>query len=95
MRIGSVIVVFSLYLFTANSAHAQSDVQTTYSLAQQAKDNGEHAKAITYFEEIYDKTNNEGYYRELIELYPKVEDYKSAEKIIKKRLRNFSVALSG
>lgn len=90
MRFGLIIVVFSLYLFSADTAYAQSDVQTTYSLARQAKDNGEHAKAITYFEEIYNKTNNEGYYRELVELYPQVEDYKSAEKMIKKRLRNFS-----
>ncbi|MEX2380658.1 MAG: hypothetical protein WD530_07930, partial [Vicingaceae bacterium] len=93
MRFGLVIVVFSLYLFSADMAYAQSDVQTIYSLARQAKDNGEFAKAITYFEEIYDKTNNEGYYKELIELYPQVEDYKSAEKMIKKRLRNFSERL--
>jgi tetratricopeptide (TPR) repeat protein len=90
MRFGLVIIVLSLILFLAKSAYAQSDVQTIYSLARQAKDNGELAKAITYYEEIYDKTNNEGYYRELIDLYPQVEDFRSAEKMIKKRLRNFS-----
>lgn len=89
MRFWHYITVLFLFLLCAENSIAQSDIQTIYSLARQAKDNGEFAKAITYYEEIYDKTNNEGYYRELVELYPQVEDYRSAEKMIKKRLRNF------
>ena len=81
MRFWHYITVLFLFLLCAENSIAQSDIQTIYSLARQAKDNGEFAKAITYYEEIYDKTNNEGYYRELVELYPQVEDYRSAEKI--------------
>ncbi|MEQ8623386.1 MAG: tetratricopeptide repeat protein [Vicingaceae bacterium] len=68
----------------------QNDVQTLYALGRQAKENGENAKAIQYFEELYDKTNQDPYYNELIELYALEEQYDDAEKIIKKRIRSFS-----
>lgn len=90
MRFSYVVIFLSLFLLSQKATQAQSDVQTTFSLARQAKNNGEFEKAISYYEEIYSKTNNEGYYRELIELYAQVGDFRSAEKMVKKRLRNFS-----
>lgn len=68
----------------------QNDVQTLYAPGRQAKENGENAKAIQYIEELYDKTNQDPYYNELIELYALEEQYDDAEKIIKKRIRSFS-----
>jgi len=65
-------------------------VQTLYALGRQAKENGENGKAIQYFEELYDKTNQDAFYNELIELYTLEGQYDAAEKMVKKRIRSFS-----
>lgn len=70
-------------------SYSQNDIQTLYALGRQAKESGENSKAILYFEELYNKTNQEAYYNELIELYVLEEQYDDAEKIIKKRIRSF------
>lgn len=83
----SAILIF-IFAFHA-SLFAQHDLQTLNLLAKQAKSNGENAKAISYYDELYQKTNAELYYDELFSLYLKIEDYKEAEKLNKKRIRKF------
>ncbi|MEQ8909007.1 MAG: tetratricopeptide repeat protein [Vicingaceae bacterium] len=89
------LIFMCLMLFThlcgENSLWAQErdQMQTQYALARQAKDNAEWQKAIDYFEELYDQKESEVYYRELVDLYPRVDAYKEAEKLIKKRIRKF------
>src|SRR5699024_3252256 len=66
---------------------AQNDRQTRYSLARQAAANEEFEKAIAYYEELFAERQSSAYYRELIQLYPKVDNFKAAEKLIKKQIR--------
>lgn len=63
----------------------QNNQHTLYSLARQAAQDGELEKAISYYEELYKQNPIDNYYRELIVLYPKVDDFKSAERLIKKQ----------
>ena len=95
MRRQLLIIFFSLFLgFSSPSLAQQKATQTNYALARQAKENGEWEKAISYYEELYQKTQADLYYRELVELYLKVENYKEAEKLIKKRIRKNSDQLA-
>ena len=77
-------------ILSTEPIQAQSNIKTLYALAKQAKANGENIKAIGYFEELYSKTSSESYYLELVALYSQEEDYSSAEKIIKKRIKKYS-----
>ena len=79
----------SCLVLNISLSYSQNDIQTLYALGRQAKESGENVKAIQYFEELYDKTNQEPYYNELIELYGLEEQYDAAEKVIKKRIRSF------
>ncbi len=73
----------------AGPLYSQHDQKTLNLLAKQAKSNGENEKAIIYYEELYDQTQADFYYKELFDLYLKIEDYKEAEKLIKKRIKRF------
>lgn len=82
------IIFFSLLFgFLSPAIAQQKATQTNYALARQAKENGEWEKAISYYVELYQKTQADLYYRELVELYLETENYKEAEKLIKKRIR--------
>lgn len=77
-------------LFCANpNLTAQNRITTTINLAKQAVNNQEYEKAISYYEELYKRTNSDTYYNSLIELYPKVDRLKDGEKMIKKRIKKF------
>ncbi len=69
----------------ANS-YAQND-RTLAKLAQQAESNEEYSKAIELYEQLYKRTSSDAYYNSLLNLYPKTEQYKDAEKTIKKRIK--------
>lgn len=88
MRSRLWIIFFSLLFgFLSPAIAQQKATQTNYALARQAKENGEWEKAISYYEDLYQKTQADLYYRELVELYLEKENYKEAEKLIKKRVR--------
>lgn len=76
------------FILAINQSYTQ-DIRTTSLLAEQAKENGEIEKAIDYYEELYEKTGSETYYSELLGLYIESTDFKSAEKIAKKRSRKY------
>lgn len=83
-------ILFLLAFYTLSSAlFAQSDIPTLNALAKQAKDRGEIEKAVGYYEDLYKKTASSYHYNELLESYYLIPDYKQAEKIIKKRVRNY------
>ena len=65
------------------------EVQLNRTLAEQARNNGEFEKAIEYYEGLFELAESEVYYNALVELYPKVDDFNSAEKMVKKRIKKF------
>lgn len=86
----SLIILLSFFLCQSLIGFSQKDdLQTLYALARQAKDNGENKKAISYFEELLKSTNSDSYYNELYDLYLIESDLESAEKLVKKRIRQY------
>lgn len=84
------LIFFSLLLLTNATSWAQTnDLRTLAALAKQAKNNGENSKAISYYEQVLKQSNSDGYYYDLYELYLVEKDYSSAEKMVKKRIREF------
>jgi tetratricopeptide (TPR) repeat protein len=84
------LFLFSLLLFSSSASLAQTnDLRTIAALAKQAKNIGENAKAITYYEELLKQSNSNSYYYDLYDLYLAEKDYKSAEKMVKRRIRQF------
>lgn len=80
---------FLLLLLPFSGLHSQNDISTLNALAAQAKNEGDNEKAINYYEELYRKTKSDGHFYALLELYPLVFDFKSAEKIAKARSKKF------
>jgi len=57
---------------------------TDEKLALQFFNNEEYDKAVVYFEKLYNKTNETSYYERLLQCYLYMEEYKDAEKLVKK-----------
>ncbi|MFT6167379.1 MAG: tetratricopeptide (TPR) repeat protein [Vicingaceae bacterium] len=84
------LILFSLFLIANTASWAQSnDLRTVAALAKQAKNNGENKKAITYYEELVKQSSSDLYYYDLLDLYITEKDFNSAEKVVKKRIRQF------
>ncbi len=84
------LIFFSLLLFANTASWAQTnDLRTLAALAKQAKNNGKNIKAISYYEELLKKSSSDSYYYDLYELYLAEKDYSSAEKMVKRRVRQF------
>lgn len=65
----------------------QNSIETDISLAEQFYEDGEIEKALELYESIYEKTSFQNVYKSLIGIYIKKEDFKSAENLIKKRMK--------
>ena len=82
------LILFSLLLIANTASWGQSnDLRTVVALAKQAKNNGENEKAITYYEELVKQSSSDAYYYDLLELYLAEKDFNSAEKMVRKRIR--------
>ncbi len=84
------LILFSLLLMANTASWGQSnDLRTIAALAKQAKNKGENEKAITYYEELIKQSSSDIYYYDLLELYISEKDFDSAEKMVRKRIRQF------
>tara|TARA_R110002072_G_scaffold71569_3_gene171457 strand:- start:707 stop:2545 length:1839 start_codon:yes stop_codon:yes gene_type:complete len=84
-----IITLLFFSLFIIGQGFTQSDIVTIDALAKQAEADGENQKAITYYEELYSKTEAENYYVTLVNLYIQENDFSSADKLVKKRIKRF------
>lgn len=69
-------------------ASAQNSIETDIKLADQFYENNEVDKALSIYEEVYEKTSFHTTYKKLLGIYLEQKDYKSAENLVKKRLKN-------
>ncbi|MFT4755994.1 MAG: tetratricopeptide (TPR) repeat protein [Vicingaceae bacterium] len=83
----SLILFFLLMASGINSWSQNNDIRTLKALTQQAKNNGQNQKAITYYEELIKKSDASQFYSALLELYLTEEEFSAAEKLVKKRMR--------
>jgi tetratricopeptide (TPR) repeat protein len=83
MRKPALIVCMLFGLVKAALCQVSTDEQ----LAAQYYSNKEYDKAITYYEKIYSKHPTNTNYRNYVDCYVQLKDYKNAEKIVKKQIR--------
>ncbi len=89
MNKAASLIIFLLCYANISGWAQTDDLRTLVALAKQAKNNGENAKAITYYEELIKQSNSDAYYYDLYELYLVEQDFSTAEKLVKKRIRQF------
>lgn len=77
------ILIFLISTINVTIAQTTTDEQ----LAAQYFQNGEFEKAADLYESLLDKNPNPFYYNNLIQSLINAKDYKKAEKIVKKRIR--------
>src|SRR5690606_16085798 len=77
------ILLFLIAGVNFNSYSQTSDSQ----LAQYYYQNGEFDKAVMYYEKLYDQSPDDVNYNYLLSSYTELEDFKSAEKLIKNQLK--------
>ncbi len=76
--------LFLLILFLSVHALSSQTDDAQRNLALQYYNNGEYEKAVTLFDELYEKSGHSDYfYRYLLNSYLKLENYKAAEKLSK------------
>ncbi len=66
---------------------AQNSVETDLKLAEQFYENNEIEKALSLYEEVYEKTSFSNTYERLLSIYIEQQDFKSAENLVKKRIK--------
>lgn len=78
---------FSLLIFTVGVSLVAPAQTSDSELAQYYYRNGEFEKAVMYFERIYDAQPNDANYGYLLQSYIELEDFKTAEKLIKRQAK--------
>ena len=77
----------NLKIFDPSKNAPAKPPKTKQKLATELYAAGEYSKATPLFEELYESNNSSFYYRYLLYCYVQLEDYKKAEKLIKKASR--------
>ncbi|MDB9775107.1 tetratricopeptide repeat protein [Vicingaceae bacterium] len=83
--IRTVLVLAMLLPFLVS---AQNTVETDLKLADQFYENNEVEKALSIYEEIYEKTSFFNTYKRILEIYIEQKDFKKAEDLVKKRIKS-------
>lgn len=86
MRFYGTILIL-LFFLQPSMGIAQESNQVLYRLAKQAEADGALDISIGYYESLYQKTGSDAYYNALLELYPKADQFKEGEKMVRKRIK--------
>ena len=87
----AIIFLFTfLLIHTFISAQPSTDQQ----LAEQFYQNKEFDKALDYYEKLYNKISPQQYYPPYLNCLIETKDYKKAEKIVKKQMKQFPESLN-
>jgi len=82
-----ILIILTIAFLTPIFLSAQ---ENDARLAQQYYQEGEFEKASKYYERLYQKNNrNDYYFNRYMDCLLALEDYSSAEKAIKKQLKNY------
>lgn len=64
-----------------------SKKNTDIQLAEQYYTNKEYDKAVVYYQKLFDKTQSPAYFVRLLNCYTELEEYRNAEKLIKRQIK--------
>ncbi|MBI2271780.1 MAG: tetratricopeptide repeat protein [Bacteroidetes bacterium] len=85
-HLAKIFFIFHFSFFILQSAFAQ--VSTDEKLANQYFQNKEYDKAIVYYEKLFGKKSSELIYQNYLSCLLAVKDFKTAEKVVKKQMKN-------
>lgn len=91
-RLIYIFVTFLVIALSNTSVLAQ--INTDEELANQYFYNKEFDKAVIYYEKLFDKSQNQIHYIKLLDCFVALEEYKNAEKLIKRRQKQHPLDLS-
>ncbi|MCW3070815.1 MAG: hypothetical protein JWO44_705 [Bacteroidetes bacterium] len=80
--------IFILFACVFLHLHIAAQVSTDEQLAQQFYQNKEFDKALDYYEKLYNKKSPDQFYAPYLNCLLETKDFKKAEKIVKKQMRN-------
>lgn len=79
-----------LFLVIALIAPLSATAQTSdEQLAKYYFQNGDFEKSVLYYEKLYNKSQNAANYDGLLKSYAELDDFKSAEKLVKRHMKKF------
>jgi tetratricopeptide (TPR) repeat protein len=87
-----IVLIIGLAAFFSTDLVAQK--KTDVNLASQYYSKKEYDKAVIYYQKLFDKTHAPSYYEKLIKCFIELEEYKNAEKLIKRQIKRFSYQLN-
>lgn len=82
--------LFSFFILFANVDIQAQQGTTDEQLASYYLDIGEYQKALLYYEKLYGENPKASNYEGLVTCYTKLENYKEAEKLVKKQIKKFN-----
>lgn len=82
------------FLFVIIQLHTFAQTGTDEQLALQFYQNKEFDKALDYYEKLYNKKSPQLYYKPYLSCLLETKDFKKAEKIVKKQIRQYPDALN-
>ncbi|NEN22916.1 tetratricopeptide repeat protein [Cryomorpha ignava] len=82
--------IFSFFILCGQVDVQAQQGTTDEQLAGYYLDTGEYQKALLYYEKLYGENPKASNYEGLLTCYTKLENYKEAEKLVKKQLKKFS-----
>jgi tetratricopeptide (TPR) repeat protein len=80
-------ILFIVFALSGRLIEAQNS--TDEKLAVQYYNNQEYDKAVIYYEKIFNKSHSDNHYHRLLNCFVYLEEYKNAEKLIKKQTKRF------
>lgn len=86
--------IFLLLVFVSVHLRITAQVSTDEQLAQQFYQNKEFDKALDYYEKLYNKKSPDQFYSPYLNCLLETKDFKKAEKIVKKQIKNHPESLN-
>ena len=80
-------ILFIIVLVVCASSGLLAQKNTDSKLADQYYSNKEYDKAVVYYQKVFDKTKSPAYYIRLLNCLIELEEYKNAEKLIKRQIK--------
>lgn len=82
--------IFSFLILLVHAEVQGQSGTTDEQLAGHYLETGEYQKALLYFEKLFDENPKASNYEGLLICYTKLENYKDAEKLVKRQIKRFS-----
>ncbi|MBV6486050.1 MAG: hypothetical protein KFKLKKLM_02683 [Flavobacteriales bacterium] len=90
----TIYILISFLIITLSNTSILAQNNSDEELANQYFYNKEFDKAVIYYEKLFDKSLNQVHYLKLLDCFIALEEYKNAEKLIKRRQKQFPLDLS-